>query len=165
MEKEKKYNMISDPGHGWLSVSIKELKEANLLDKISSYSYMTTTRVYLEEDLDAQIFINYLKENNIKFKLTEKYQNKTPIRYFSSYSEEKAVNSLDISIGKELYLYSTKDKAYSIKAEISNIEKNKIFIKDEFENFYKGISSNKFLSLVKFESGFLNIEKNKKLIM
>ena len=49
--------LINDPGHGWLSVPIKAIKDAGITDKVSRYSYMTPTRVYLEEDCDLLLFI------------------------------------------------------------------------------------------------------------
>ncbi len=51
------YTFITDPGHGWLSVPLSDLKKYGLINEISSCSYMTTTRAYLEEDCDAPKFI------------------------------------------------------------------------------------------------------------
>jgi hypothetical protein len=50
-------NWITDPGHGWLVVPISELRELNIIDKISSYSYRKNDIAYLEEDCDAAIYI------------------------------------------------------------------------------------------------------------
>ncbi len=54
-----KYRFIEDPGHGWLEVSLHELAELGLIDKISGYSYVSADRqqVYLEEDCDLSLFI------------------------------------------------------------------------------------------------------------
>lgn len=51
------YTFITDPGHGWLSVPLSDLHKYGLIHEISSYSYMTRTRAYLEEDCDAWKFI------------------------------------------------------------------------------------------------------------
>ena len=55
-----KYGFFSDPSHGWLKVSIEELIQLNICVLISGFSYISADRkhAYLEEDLDAQIFIN-----------------------------------------------------------------------------------------------------------
>jgi len=55
-----KYAFFSDPSHGWLKVSIDELKLLDLIPHISSFSYISNDRkyAYLEEDQDAQIFLN-----------------------------------------------------------------------------------------------------------
>jgi hypothetical protein len=47
-----KLRYYTDPGHGWLAVKRKVLKDLGLLDKITSYSYQKGGTVYLEEDCD-----------------------------------------------------------------------------------------------------------------
>jgi len=56
-----KLYFYSDPGHGWLSVSRKTLEKYVDLNSISSYSYQRKDRVFLEEDLDAQLLITALR--------------------------------------------------------------------------------------------------------
>lgn len=51
------YDFYSDPRHGWLKVSRKELEELGIADDISSYSYQYNNHVYLEEDCDLGRFI------------------------------------------------------------------------------------------------------------
>lgn len=48
---------ISDPGHSWLKVKIKDLIKSGIADKISSYSYVHGEHVYLEQDCDASIYL------------------------------------------------------------------------------------------------------------
>jgi hypothetical protein len=55
-------NWITDPGHGWLVVPISELRELNIIDKISSYSYHNDGTAYLEEDCDAAIYLEAVIE-------------------------------------------------------------------------------------------------------
>ena len=45
-----------DPGHGWLAVKRKVLKDLGILDKITSFSYQKGDTVYLEEDCDLATF-------------------------------------------------------------------------------------------------------------
>lgn len=54
-----KYTFFEDPGHGWLAVSLHELSELGLVNKISGYSYVSRDRqtVYLEEDCDESRFL------------------------------------------------------------------------------------------------------------
>lgn len=49
---------LQDPGHGWLVVS-REWVDRTCGDKISECSYASTFRdlAYLEEDVDAAVFI------------------------------------------------------------------------------------------------------------
>jgi hypothetical protein len=48
----------NDPGHGWLAVPVALLKELNILNCISVYSYVSSDHetAYLEEDHDAWSF-------------------------------------------------------------------------------------------------------------
>ena len=58
-----------DAGHGWGVVPVSSLADVNLLDKISSYSYIDNDNAiaYLEEDCDLGIYIETLKKMfNIK---------------------------------------------------------------------------------------------------
>lgn len=64
------YTFHTDPGHGWLEVSKEELSLFNIADKISSYSYKLGSKVFLEEDCDAGLFINALENKGIKFTYT-----------------------------------------------------------------------------------------------
>ena len=50
----------ADAGHAWLEVPMQYLKDLNILDKITDYSYKSIdgTKAYLEEDLDADTYIN-----------------------------------------------------------------------------------------------------------
>lgn len=66
-----KLKFIADPSHGWLSVSHKQILELNIQDKISQYSYMNLTRVFLEEDCDAQLFIDAAKAAGYEVKVKE----------------------------------------------------------------------------------------------
>lgn len=56
------YTWISDSGHAWLQVSIDEVNILGIAGKISEYSYINGETVYLEEDCDAGLFIEALKE-------------------------------------------------------------------------------------------------------
>ena len=53
------YNWITDPAHGWLTVSLAELQDLGIADDISPFSYINTSKgvAYLEEDCDALRFI------------------------------------------------------------------------------------------------------------
>ena len=54
-----KFRFIEDPGHAWLEVPIKVLRELGIVNCISQYSYyhMEGCKAYLEEDCDAPIFV------------------------------------------------------------------------------------------------------------
>ena len=58
--KTKTIPYYTDPGHGWIKVSLKELEKYDLMDKISTYSYIRKDYAYLEEDGDANIYVRKL---------------------------------------------------------------------------------------------------------
>jgi hypothetical protein len=55
--KMAQYRWVADAGHSWLSVPLEDIRKLGIADKISPYSYMTHTRVYLEEDRDASLIL------------------------------------------------------------------------------------------------------------
>jgi hypothetical protein len=92
----KTYTWHLDSGHGWLAVKSVEIKELQLSDKISSYSYISKSgkTIYLEEDVDATLFINKKVELNEdideegRLNTEEKYKDgQSHIRGLESYSE------------------------------------------------------------------------------
>ena len=63
MAHPKKFNLYIDPGHAWLRVPLSELRRLSLLQQISSYSFINNEWVYLEEDQDAALYLERLKED------------------------------------------------------------------------------------------------------
>ena len=86
-----KFNFFHDPGHGWLEVSIDQIIELNLLERISGYSYVkrvgeNVTMAYLEEDCDAPLFIEAWKAKGRRFIYNEIYQDReSPIREYRGF--------------------------------------------------------------------------------
>ena len=66
--KELIFYFHQDGGHAWLKVSKDIFNKTNMSNrKISSFSYHDNKNYYLEEDVDATLFINNLKAQNIKY--------------------------------------------------------------------------------------------------
>lgn len=83
-----KLKYYSDPGHGWIAIKRKLLKELNITDQISAYSYQRGNTVYLEEDRDAVILTKALAENKVVVEITAKHTNyRSPIRNYSHYDK------------------------------------------------------------------------------
>ena len=55
-------NYICDPGHGWIAIPMEVVKELGIEDKVSSCSYKRRGIAYLEEDCDAALFLEAVKE-------------------------------------------------------------------------------------------------------
>ena len=85
----KSITIYTDPSHGWAKVSLIELSRLNIIDKISTYSYIHKKGLYayLEEDCDLSTYIKALDDQGIKFKFIEKHTDKSSkIRSYSRYT-------------------------------------------------------------------------------
>lgn len=71
-----RFTFHSDPGHGWLQVTHKQLLMSGIADKISMYSYMDHDYAYLEEDCDAPLFLKQLDDHKITYSFDERHTNR-----------------------------------------------------------------------------------------
>jgi len=117
--KEKIFEFHIDAGHGWLKVHINDLKELNLTDKISVYSYYDHPYVYLEEDSDAVKFWNaYKKKYGKELKYKTIYDgDSSPIRNLPPYLKEEI---------NEWVEGNYKEEIRKLKKDISQIKKKLI---------------------------------------
>jgi len=72
----KKFVFYADPGHAWMKVKRAELEYLGIKDRITSYSYQRGDDVFLEEDLDAGIFIKAMRERGFEIEFKEYHANK-----------------------------------------------------------------------------------------
>jgi len=92
LPQDEKYTYYEDPGHAWLQVSHKELNDLGIEKEISGFSYSKGDYAYLEEDQDATTFFNAFGDKGqavLKSRITEKYEERTPIRNYAGYSPKK----------------------------------------------------------------------------
>jgi coproporphyrinogen III oxidase-like Fe-S oxidoreductase len=85
----KSITIYTDSSHGWAKVTLKELSRLNILDKISTYSYIHKNglNAYLEEDCDLSTYLKALDAKGIQYKFIEKHTNKSSkIRSYSRYT-------------------------------------------------------------------------------
>ena len=61
-------NVYADPSHSWVKVKKSILKDLGIANKISCYSYSRKDYAYLEEDQDAGILVQALKEKGVSYK-------------------------------------------------------------------------------------------------
>lgn len=71
---QKVYTLIETIDNTYLSVSIKEIKRLDLAYRISSFSYIDLTRIYLEEDIDLQHFVKAKLDFGEKVKINRSYR-------------------------------------------------------------------------------------------
>ena len=88
---KKSYDLYSDPGHAWVKVPKKILRQLNIADKITPFSYMKGDNAYLEEDLDAGTFLKAMRASDHPAVLREHFTNQSSrVRGYDHYylSEE-----------------------------------------------------------------------------
>jgi hypothetical protein len=91
-----KFDFYSDPGHGWLAVELELLDHLQLLDKITSYSYVRGGMAYLEEDLDAGVLLAALRHRGVAVAFRERVASKySRIRNYDPFSAARAREFLD----------------------------------------------------------------------
>jgi CTP:phosphocholine cytidylyltransferase-like protein len=84
------YVFVSDAGHGWLTVTIEELIDLGIAEKISSYSYVKENIAYLEEDCDAPLFVKTYNEKYAELpKWEEVYVEDAPLRNYQRYDHKQ----------------------------------------------------------------------------
>ena len=82
-----KYETFVDSGHGWLKVSINELRLLGIEGQISSCSYQMGGNAYLEEDSDAWLFVEAKKAKGETVELRIRRSEQSRIRRYCSYAE------------------------------------------------------------------------------
>lgn len=83
---KRKLTLLTDPGHGWLSVARKDLHRLGIADKISQHSFQRGKRVYLEEDRDAGYFLTAAKINGWNLEIKGSHTDKKSwVRYQDRY--------------------------------------------------------------------------------
>jgi len=87
--------VFTDPSHGWIKISLKHLNQLNLIDKITLYSFINNKHAYLEEDCDASLLIDTLKQNNIHFEFRYHHSNtSSKLRYYDQYNINQAMKGI-----------------------------------------------------------------------
>lgn len=81
------YDFYGDSGHGWLAVPVKELHQLGIADKISRFSYRRGDTAYLEEDQDAETFVQARGENEIEIR-PHYAERRSRIRGYASYKPD-----------------------------------------------------------------------------
>ena len=76
----------TDPGHGWLRVPYHFLEKFNILNKITSCSFIKGNWAYLEEDCDMPTFMLAASDHGYSLKITDIYHDEdAPCRFYPSF--------------------------------------------------------------------------------
>jgi len=71
--KTQYLTLYADPSHAWLKVSLWDLKQLKIEDKITSWSYRDPNGrdIYLEEDVDMVTYLTTLKKHGLDYVIEE----------------------------------------------------------------------------------------------
>ena len=75
------FKFFSDPGHGWLRVDVASAQAVGLEpSSFSKFSYQQGHWLYLEEDMDASIFVKaYMDKHNRPPVIKEHHSNRPSV--------------------------------------------------------------------------------------
>ena len=59
---KRKLTVHSDPNHSWLEVPLSDLTTLGVADEISSRLYRYETSAYLEDDVDAYVYLRAARQ-------------------------------------------------------------------------------------------------------
>lgn len=104
---KKQFDYIQDAGHGWVKVPLSLIRDLEIAEKITHYSYYHNGQVYLEEDNDTCTFMNaYHARFGFDPKLRDRVarERRSRVRGYVPYSYHIACNViLDKSEINQLY--------------------------------------------------------------
>jgi hypothetical protein len=83
----------TDPGHGWVEVPRALLFFLDIEDRVSGYSYQKGGQVFLEEDLDAALLVNALRDKGVEVSFEERYADPCFVRNLDGYRASVLVPS------------------------------------------------------------------------
>ena len=66
----RNYTRIYDPGHSWLEVPIKDVRDSGVYNKITAYSPIKGGMMYLEEDCDLYTFYKAMIDKGYTVNIT-----------------------------------------------------------------------------------------------
>jgi len=81
----KTYTYHQDPGHGWIEVPMRELRDLGIAGRITPWSYREGETAYLEEDNDASLFLDTMRAHDIAVELIRRHRDNSPIRHYHDY--------------------------------------------------------------------------------
>lgn len=131
---------VSDDGHGWLEVELRDLRALGIAKEITSYSYMTTKSAFLEEDSDAGVFIKAAESAGWKLKIDQRrVDGRAPLREYSSFKQEWVERPMEVGAKARL--------TNGLKVEVASIKGKSMVLRDE-RGFEFGASTTSVLGRV-----------------
>ena len=97
------FDLVSDASHGWLKVPVSELERLNIVEDITTFSYVRNDMAYLEQDADMATFLKAREaEGKPVTKIKEHNRNgQSRIRKYAMFGGDRVITKTNLLTGVE----------------------------------------------------------------
>ena len=97
------FDLVSDASHGWLKVPVSELERLNIVEDITTFSYVRNDVAYLEQDADMATFLKAREaEGKPVTKIKEHSRNgQSRIRKYAMFGGDRVITKTNLLTGVE----------------------------------------------------------------
>jgi len=97
------FDLVSDASHGWLKVPVSELERLNIVEDITTFSYVRNDMAYLEQDADMATFLKAREaEGKPVTKIKEHSRNgQSRIRKYAMFGGDRMITKTNLLTGVE----------------------------------------------------------------
>ena len=97
------FDLVSDASHGWLKVPVSELERLNIVEDITTFSYVRNDMAYLEQDADMATFLKAREaEGKPVTKIKEHNRNgQSRIRKYAMFGGDRVITKTNLLSGVE----------------------------------------------------------------
>ena len=97
------FDLVTDASHGWLKVPVSELERLNIVEDITTFSYVRNDMAYLEQDADMATFLTAREaEGKPVTKIKEHSRNgQSRIRKYAMFGGDRVITKTNLLSGVE----------------------------------------------------------------
>ena len=97
------FDLVTDASHGWLKVPVAELERLNIVEDITTFSYVRNDMAYLEQDADMATFLKAREaEGKPVTKIKEHNRNgQSRIRKYAMFGGDRMITKTNLLSGVE----------------------------------------------------------------
>ena len=97
------FDLVTDASHGWLKVPVAELERLNIVEDITTFSYVRNDMAYLEQDADMATFLKAREaEGKPVTKIKEHNRNgQSRIRKYAMFGGDRIITKTNLLSGVE----------------------------------------------------------------
>jgi hypothetical protein len=97
------FDLVTDASHGWLKVPVAELERLNIVEDITTHSYVRNDMAYLEQDVDlGQFLVAREAEGNPVKRIKEHNRNgQSRIRKYAMFGGHRMITKTNLLSGVE----------------------------------------------------------------